>query len=338
MEEPVIVYEEGLPLPWVHYPGGCAFVGFSEKKDSPVFFCECMEKAFTNQIELKKKAGLKGEFYRTDTEGFKWYYPMKNYLTGFPRSFTKQFENEFYEADSILQYVNFKKGLCHKCNQKMPTVELIFAGYNTFMQHYGWYIERKKLELGYLRNDVFLDSFPEELRELAAEMNYYHRIWEEESYKPLGDPSWNCERQREAELKENKVARRFHNIIENMVREEFNYKRIGEHWTNETTLYHLVRQILPGEEVIFHCRQDFLKGLELDIFVPDRLLGIEYQGIQHFEPMKMWGGEEALKRTQEHDLKKKRLCRRNGVILVYFDYRDELSEELVRERLREYIE
>jgi len=31
-----------------------------------------------------------------------------------------------------------------------------------------------------------------------------------------------------------------------------------------------------------HYRPDFLQGLELDIFIDELKIGMEYQGIQHF--------------------------------------------------------
>ena len=335
MEHPVIIQEEGLPMQWVHYADGRAFIGFSEAKDSEVFFCECCRKAVINYIKLRKKEGIEPKYSKERC----FYYPMKSFLPIFPERFLEKFGEKDINIKEVYSSISFKQGLCHKCNQKMPTVLLKYAGYNTFMQHYGWYVDLKKLELGYLRNDVVLDTLPDELREMVAEMQIYSRIWDEYAKLPLGAPEWT-EKWNEADKadkKLNKVRRRFHNIIENMVREEFGYKKVGEQWVTEKALYHIVCQLLPKSKVIFHYRSQMLEGLELDIFVPDLKIGIEYQGVQHYKPLDIFGGIEALKRTQEHDIRKKRLCYENGIELIEFYYYDEIGELLVRDRLKKYI-
>ena len=332
LEKPVIVHENGLPLPWVHYSvGGKAFVGFSENKDGEVFFCECCKPALINYLKLREKEGITPKF-----RNMRWYYTMETYLPIFPERFLEKFGEEEIDIKDVYPRIPFKPGLCHRCNQKMPTVILAYAGFSTFMEHYGWYVDLKYLELGYLHGDIMLDSFPAELREMVSEMQYYSKIWNEETSKPLKE--WNVERMQEADKKGEKIGRRFHNIVENMVREEFGYKKVGEHWVTETALYHLVCQVMPGKKVIFHYRPQILEGLELDIFIPDLNVGIEYQGIQHFKPLDVWGGEAALKKTQEHDSRKKRLCKENEIDLIEFFYSDEISEPLVRERLKKYLE
>lgn len=333
---PVVIYEEGLPLPWVHYPNlAGAFIGFSKEKNGEIFFCDCCKKAFDNYIALKKSNRKKNGEIWYDSPYKEYFFDENNFAGTFVRRLV---DNKIPEEDVRKQF-KFQKGLCHKCNQKMPTVLLKYAGYNTFMQHYGWYVDLKKLELGYLRNDVVLDTLPDELREMVAEMQIYSRIWDEYAKLPLGAPEWT-EKWNEADKadkKLNKVRRRFHNIIENMVREEFGYKKVGEQWVTETALYHIVCQLLPKSKVIFHYRSQMLEGLELDIFVPDLKIGIEYQGVQHYKPLDIFGGIEALKRTQEHDIRKKRLCYENGIELIEFYYYDEIGELLVRDRLKKYI-
>ncbi|MDE6020556.1 MAG: hypothetical protein K2H01_06145, partial [Ruminococcus sp.] len=137
--------------------------------------------------------------------------------------------------------------------------------------------------------------------------------------------------------KTQKEARKLHKIVENYVREDFGYKKIGEHWVTETMLFHIISQIFPNYKVIFHYRPQILEGLEIDIFISEINLGIEYQGIQHFKPIDFWGGEEALKKTQQHDEKKKLLCQQLGIDLIYFYFYDNINELLVKERLKKYL-
>jgi hypothetical protein len=71
----------------------------------------------------------------------------------------------------------------------------------------------------------------------------------------------------------------------------------------------------------------------VSLFSPAKRLAIEYQGIQHFEPVKHWGGEEALARVQERDKRKRDACTAVGIKVIYFTYEEELSNELVKSRL-----
>lgn len=124
-------------------------------------------------------------------------------------------------------------------------------------------------------------------------------------------------------------------IANNMVREELGFPAIGEKWITETELYRIIKALFQHEEVIHHYRDKWLDGLELDIYIPGKKLGIEYHGIQHFEAIDVWGGEEGLNMTQERDKKKIRRCETNNVKLICFTYEDDISTRNVKRKLIE---
>lgn len=62
----------------------------------------------------------------------------------------------------------------------------------------------------------------------------------------------------------------------------------------------------------------FLNGLELDFYLPEYKVGVECQGIQHFKPITIFGGDEAYSSLLERDVKKRELCDKNGIKLLYF--------------------
>ena len=66
-----------------------------------------------------------------------------------------------------------------------------------------------------------------------------------------------------------------------------------------------------------NARFDWLGRQSIDIYLPEYKIGIEYQGEQHFIPFKHLGGEEGLKHREEMDALKNRLCKDNGVLLLY---------------------
>jgi hypothetical protein len=60
-------------------------------------------------------------------------------------------------------------------------------------------------------------------------------------------------------------------------------------------------------------------GLQsLDFYLPELKIGIECQGDQHFRSIEHFGGPKKLDLIIERDERKKRLCKENGVKLVYF--------------------
>jgi hypothetical protein len=59
-----------------------------------------------------------------------------------------------------------------------------------------------------------------------------------------------------------------------------------------------------------------------DFFVPSLNLMIEFDGKQHFEPIKFFGGEKAFEETQERDQRKNRYCRDHNIELVRIPYYD----------------
>ena len=123
--------------------------------------------------------------------------------------------------------------------------------------------------------------------------------------------------------------------FENIVREEFGLKRVGEGWVSETLLWYIVKRIYFGKEVVFHHRPLWLEGLELDIFVPQENIAFEYQGQQHYYAVDVWGGEKALEKLRLRDKKKVNLCKRNKVRLIRIKYSEPLSEDHIASRISE---
>lgn len=66
----------------------------------------------------------------------------------------------------------------------------------------------------------------------------------------------------------------------------------------------------------------YKKPLRLDFYLPDYNIAIECQGIQHFEPVKYFGGEERFNETRERDIIKRELCEKNGIKIIYITKKD----------------
>ena len=53
-----------------------------------------------------------------------------------------------------------------------------------------------------------------------------------------------------------------------------------------------------------------------DFYLPDQNILIEFHGIQHYEPVGHWGGEDGLKKRQIRDLEKAQLAKDSGIPLI----------------------
>lgn len=70
------------------------------------------------------------------------------------------------------------------------------------------------------------------------------------------------------------------------------------------------------------------KCLPFDFFLPKYNLCIEYQGKQHYEVNKYWGGEENFKETQTTDIIKSDYCYLKGIELLQITYIDDIHKKL----------
>lgn len=63
---------------------------------------------------------------------------------------------------------------------------------------------------------------------------------------------------------------------------------------------------------------DWLSGMSLDFYINDTHIAIECQGVQHFENKDFFDKRETLTERKERDTRKRRLCKENGIELIYF--------------------
>lgn len=121
----------------------------------------------------------------------------------------------------------------------------------------------------------------------------------------------------------NKILR----LAEDEFRECNNLPKIGESNLTETVLYHEVRKYFP-DAMREHSPQ-WLKPQRFDIYIPTRLIAIEYHGRQHYEPIELFGGETALAKRKRLDRKKRGLAEKFGVTLVEWPHSKKITPEAV---------
>ena len=65
-----------------------------------------------------------------------------------------------------------------------------------------------------------------------------------------------------------------------------------------------------------------------DFYLPDYNLCIEYDGEQHFKPLKHFGGEKDLTERQENDKIKTNYCLENKISLLRIRYDEDIEQAL----------
>lgn len=114
--------------------------------------------------------------------------------------------------------------------------------------------------------------------------------------------------------------------LSNLVRSFAGIPLVGEGWVSQQAIFMALKSGFAPLEVIAEASPPFLGGLRYDVYVPALRLAVEYQGIQHFEPVECFGGEEGLRRTRERDELKARLSQQNGVTVEYIRYDEDIQQ------------
>ena len=115
-----------------------------------------------------------------------------------------------------------------------------------------------------------------------------------------------------------------------------NYK-----WKSEELCYKHVKELYKRNNVIHQHRPYFLCAeigqLSYDIFICGKNIAIEYQGKQHFEPIELFGGKENFETQQKRDEIKRKLSKENNIHLVYINYWEDITKELIKRKISEAL-
>jgi len=358
-----LIHKEDLPFPYVHYASMYgAFHCFSKQKHSKLYLCSCSKKAIKNYIELKL-------INPDDTQNTD---PTRMYILDsfdFSKDLVQRLMNEKgLSVSKVFNHLSFAKKICHVCNNQVPHYKYCSPMYGEkFKQNFGWYINQKYYELGIdnSKSNLPLSCSKEiiainlDLKPLVERLNKLNtRIFvlqdrlysktdangilkkelSEEDRKKLDKKLCGLfGKKRKLDSSYGKKSRELNNIVENLVRDKLGYKRVGEGWVSEMILFNIVKSLLPKQDLVLHYHPDFLNGLEIDIFIKDKNIAIEYQGAQHFKSISWFGGEKAFEKQKKRDLGKRNLCKKKGMPLVYFNYDEDLTNELVLNKLKPFF-
>ena len=134
-------------------------------------------------------------------------------------------------------------------------------------------------------------------------------------------------------IKESEIS--WKNLINELQSKLISEGVIISKWKYEQSLFMLIRKIYT--DALFQYRPKWLEPQNLDIYIPSLNLGIEYQGIQHYESVDFFGGENALVHRKELDERKRNLCKKNGIKLLEWPYTDEITNKMINKKIKEII-
>ena len=92
---------------------------------------------------------------------------------------------------------------------------------------------------------------------------------------------------------------------------------------NESKLELIIQKLLKSNYIEYDQEKtfDWLKNdsyMFLDFYLPEYNIGIECQGIQHFNPIEYFGGNDAFESTRDRDILKQKLCKEHNIEILYY--------------------
>jgi hypothetical protein len=89
---------------------------------------------------------------------------------------------------------------------------------------------------------------------------------------------------------------------------------------SENKLFENLKKEFKTLEVLNKFSPKWLGKQHFDIFIPKLKIAIEYQGGQHFKPIKFFGGEKEFEKIVKRDENKRKKCEMKKIKLLYFSY------------------
>ena len=121
--------------------------------------------------------------------------------------------------------------------------------------------------------------------------------------------------------------------------ERSTYLRPVNKWVSEEMVYNIAKKYYNKlYPVVYQHRPFFLRSakdgqMSYDVFISGLNVAIEYQGKQHFEPVDFFGGDKAFEDLQARDKLKAKLSAENGIKLVYINYWEDITPDLIISRV-----
>jgi hypothetical protein len=106
-----------------------------------------------------------------------------------------------------------------------------------------------------------------------------------------------------------------------------------ERHKKEALVFSVARELFHGHVVRRRYRGSELQGLELDVWIPQFRIGIEYQGEGHDRSIKAWRGDDGYRDRVKNDNRKRDLCISAAIILIEIWHHEDVSPSGIRKKI-----
>lgn len=89
---------------------------------------------------------------------------------------------------------------------------------------------------------------------------------------------------------------------------------------NQMLLFEKLTKIFDSDTFIWEYTSSWLGKQRIDICMIDYKIAIEYDGLQHYEPIEFFGGQKEFQHRIKLDAKKDELCKQNGFYMFRMKY------------------
>lgn len=113
-------------------------------------------------------------------------------------------------------------------------------------------------------------------------------------------------------------------------------QNLPKRWKGEFELFKLIKK--HYEDARFQYSPDWLSPQRYVIFIPSLNIAIEYQGIQHFQPVDFFGGEEGYQHRLALDEKKLIKSKNNGVKVIEWLYTESMSKMMLEGKIKQALD
>ncbi|WP_282122432.1 hypothetical protein [Algibacter mikhailovii] len=113
--------------------------------------------------------------------------------------------------------------------------------------------------------------------------------------------------------------------IENRLRISKGFNIVGSLYS-ESLLFNLLTKTFPEYTITSQYSPSWLGRQRIDIFIEELKIAIEYNGLQHYQPVAYFGGKIGFEDTIKRDKVKKSKCKKNGIQLIEVRYDEDLYE------------
>jgi hypothetical protein len=109
-------------------------------------------------------------------------------------------------------------------------------------------------------------------------------------------------------------------------------------------LHRAVKRLFQKEEIKWNFKHPDIRfpgtkrAAELDIWLPALRIAFEYQGEQHFVPIRAWGGRRALRKLRARDRHKREECERLKILLIEIEYTWDGTSQSLCDRIRHVMD